>query len=190
MTQFLSDYKLIFLTLHILSMAIGLGGATISDILFFKFLRDYRVSKKEEEVLHIMKDIILAAIFIIALSGFALYVPRAEELNASPMFLVKAVATGVVIANGIALHLFIAPYLIHLNLRRQEKMTRGWQRLAFALGAVSVCSWYTAFFIAMLKEAMPFSFSFMLTLYLCLLFTAVATSQILEWHLAKKAAAR
>jgi len=184
---FLADYRLAFLTLHILSMAIGLGGATVSDLLFFKFLKDYRVSKKEEEVLHLLKDVILTVMLIIALSGLALYLPEASRLNASPMFLVKVIATVILIINGIALHVYIAPHLIHFNLRKKERLGRKWHRLAFALGAISVCSWYSVFLIAMLKSALPFGFSTMLTGYLLLLITSILISQLVEYSLTKRA---
>lgn len=185
--EFLTNYRLLFLTIHILSMAIGLGGATVSDILFFKFLKDNRVSKKEEEVLHILKDVILAAILCILISGLALYIPEMERLSASPLFLVKVIATTVVMVNGIALHMFIAPHLIHFNLRNEGQMGRGWQRLAFTLGSISVCSWYSAFLIAMLKEAIPWGFTPMLSLYLLLLASAIVGSQIMERMLSKRA---
>lgn len=184
---FLESHQTIFLTIHVLSMAIGLGGATVSDLLFFKFLKDYRVSKKEEEVLHLLKDVILTAMFIITLSGLALYLPQASTLNESPLFLVKMAISFILIANGIALHVFIAPHLIHLNLRQSECMGRAWHRLAFALGAISICSWYSVFLIAMLKEALPFGFSTVFSAYLGLLLLAIACSQLAESLLTKKA---
>lgn len=186
---FLEDYRLLFLTLHILSMAIGLGGATVSDILFFKFLKDYRISKKEVEVLHVLKNLILGIIVVIVLSGAALYFPEAARFNASPMFLVKAFATAVLVLNGIALHVFIAPHLIHLNLRTKHKMGRGWHRLAFALGSISIVSWYSVFLIAMLKSALPFTFEQMLGIYIAVLMIAITGSQVMEVLLTRRAIA-
>lgn len=183
----LADYRIVFLTLHVLSMAIGLGGATVADILFFKFLKDYHISKKEEEVLHLLKSVILTIMAVIAVTGVALYLPEAGRFNDSPMFLVKMLATGVLIVNGVALHVFVAPYLIRLDLRRDNSMGRGWHRLAFALGAISITSWYSVFLIAMLKRELPFTFPQMLGIYLGLLITAIAGSQVMEMFLRKKA---
>ena len=42
--RFFSQYKGIFVGLHLFGLVLGLGGATISDIMFFKFLRDFQVS--------------------------------------------------------------------------------------------------------------------------------------------------
>ncbi len=183
----LTAYRTPLLTLHVLSMAIGLGGATVSDVLFFRFLKDYKVSKKEEEVLHVLKNLILTVMFIITLSGAMLYLPESARFNASPMFLVKAIAAAVLLVNGIALHIFIAPYLMLLNLREHGKMGRNWHRLAFALGSISICSWYSVFLIAMLKTELPWGFATMLAVYLSLLTSAVVCSQIVEYILTKRA---
>lgn len=185
--EILTEYRLLFLTLHILSMAIGLGGATVSDVLFFRFLKDFRISKKEQETLHVLKNIILTAMIIITLTGLALYLPMSAKLNASPLFLLKAIATGVLLVNGIALHVFIAPHLIHLNLKDNSHMGAGWHRLAFALGSISICSWYSVFLIAMLKNEIPWGYSTMLTAYIVLLLVAVTISQIVRVLLKKKA---
>ena len=40
----LSVYRPLILILHILGVVLGLGGAIISDIFFFKFLRDFLIS--------------------------------------------------------------------------------------------------------------------------------------------------
>lgn len=185
--SFLAEAKPILLTIHILATAIGLGGATISDILFFRFLRDFKISSKEEEVLHVLKDVVLAAIFCITLSGILLYIPAHEVLNASPLFRLKALATGVLVLNGFALHAFVAPHLIHMNLRKKKKLGRFWYQLAFLLGSISVCSWYSVFFIAMLKNILPFSFGDALLLYGILLFVSIAIGQFFEYFLTKRA---
>ena len=186
MIQFVQDHYTIFIALHVLTVAIGIGGATVSDILFFKFLKDYRISKKEAEVLHVLKDVILTTIVLIALTGIVLFLAK-PELSGSGPFLVKSIATAVLIVNGICLHVFIAPHLIHLNLKGKQKMRRGWYRLAFALGAISVSSWYSVFLIASLKHVLPQDFLVLLGAYLCVLFSVILSSQIFEYVLRKKA---
>lgn len=187
MISFLAKYELGFLALHILGTALGLGGATISDILFFRFLKDYRISKKEAEVLHILKAVVLGALFIIILSGLALYLPRANEFNQSPQFLIKALGVLVLTLNGVALHALIAPRLIQINLRDHKRMGRNWHRFAFVLGAISVTSWYWVFAIAMFKSRLNYSFGSLLSVYLLLLVSGILGSQVFETLLSKKA---
>ena len=186
MIQFVQNHYAIFVTFHVLAMAIGLGGATVSDILFFKFLKDFRISKKETEVLHVLKDVILTAMLFIAITGILLVIAK-PELSRSGPFLVKAIAAAVLMVNGICLHAFVAPHLIHLDLKGKQKMSRGWHRLAFALGAISVCSWYSVFLIASLKQVLPQDFFVLLGIYLFVLIGGIAGSQLFELHIRKKA---
>lgn len=179
MRVFIEHYYTIFLAIHLLAMAVGIGGATVSDILFFKFLKDFRVSKKEAEVLHVLKDVILSAMAVIATSGVLLFMVK-PELGDSGPFLVKAIAATVLIVNGVCLHMFIAPHLIHLNLKGSKRMSRGWHRLAFALGAISFCSWYSVFLIASLKSVLPQDFMSLLFVYLAALMCAIVGSQVFE----------
>lgn len=185
--SFLGAHQLKFLTLHILGVALGLGGATISDILFFKFLKDFQISKKEEEVLHLMKNIILGALFLIIVSGIAVYLTDTAKYNASSDFMVKAIGVMVVTLNGILLHVYVAPHLIHLNLKKHKKMGRNWHRFAFALGAISIVSWYSVFLIAMLKSIITLSFWELLGAYITALILGIVGSQAMEMILCRKA---
>lgn len=179
MTEFVQQHYAIFIAIHVLAMAVGIGGATVSDILFFKFLKDDRISKKEEEVLHVLKDVILTTMFVITVSGIILFIGK-PTLGSSGPFLVKVIAATILIINGVGLHMFIAPHLIHFNMKGSKKMSRNWHRLAFAMGAISVCSWYSVFFIASLKTILPQDFSTLVTIYLAVLFISITGSQFLE----------
>lgn len=184
---FFGEHKLFVLTVHIIGTAVGLGGATVSDILFFRFLKDFKVSRKEKEVLDVLKSVIMAALGLIALSGVFLYLPDSARYNASPAFLAKASIVGVVTINGIALHVFVAPHLLRMNLKKETSLWSPWHITAFALGAISFVSWYSALLIAMLKTELPFSYrAFMGGYALCLL-CAVIGSQVIRVVLMKKA---
>jgi hypothetical protein len=188
MMNLLVQYRVLILTVHVLFMAIGVGGATVSDILFFRFLKDYRISQKEVEVLHVLKSVIMTVMMIIVFSGIALYLPSAERLAASPMFRVKTIASAILVLNGIGLHMLVAPRLIRFNLRGSN-LQRRWRKLAFALGSISITSWYSVFLIAMLKAELPWGFNTMLAGYSAVLLSAVAVSQVMEHFMTKKAQA-
>ena len=175
------------LTLHILAMAIGLGGATISDILFFRFLKDFRISKKEQEVLHILKNVILGSLIAVVVTGAGIYLSSTASYNASPAFAVKMIVVVVLAVNGGLLHAFVAPYLLHLNMEHHKKMGRKWHKLAFGLGGISFVSWYTAFGIAMMKRFLPQSFFILLGLYLLALILGVIASKLIEAYMTRRA---
>ncbi len=177
----------VWLTAHILGVCIGLGGATIADVLFFRFLKDFRISEKEADVMRSLSHIILGALIVILLSGAALYLSDTEKYNASPAFLAKMTIVVVLTVNGFFLHEYISPKLVHLSFTkhyRSEPRLRVLRHIAFALGAVSASSWYSAFFIAMLKSLMLHAtFFHILATYLFIVTCAVATSQIIAFRL-------
>lgn len=186
---FAETYKPLFLTAHILGTILGMGGATISDILFFRFLKDFRISNKEHEVLSVLKNVVMSALLLIIISGIFLFLSDPEGYRSNPAFVFKTLVVGIVTINGIALHLLVAPYLIHLNMRKKhQRMSRNWHHLAFALGGISFASWYTAFFTAMLKRYLEgWMVGDLLVAYLIVLAIGIGGSQVVERHLNKKA---
>lgn len=183
----LAEHKVFFLTAHILGTVLGLGGASIADILFFRFLKDYRISAKECDILGLLKGVILGALGLIIVSGIALYLTDMAYYNASGPFMTKMLIVGIITINGIALHTVVAPYLLRLDLKRHHKRYRSWRRMAFTLGGVSVCSWYSVFFIAMLKSVLPQDFTFLFGGYLVVLIITLFVSQLMERRLAARA---
>lgn len=189
LTFLLAEQHLLIKIFHIFGVTLGLGGATISDIFFFKFLKDFRISKEEAGVLRVFSQIIWFALAVIVLSGLGLYLSHMEELNQSPKFLVKMLIVGVVIINGALLNLLISPKLIKISFAekydRQAGGLRRLRRLAFALGAVSFISWYFAFVLGML-HSLSVNFWPLLSVYLLFLTAALIISQLTERVLAKR----
>lgn len=179
---FLESLFLPLLVTHVFAAAIGIGGITVTDILFLRFLQDLRISKKEEEVMVTMGQLILTATAILIVTGLGLYIPKAEILHTSAPFLLKMSITLVLTVNGLLLHAIITPRLITMGRLRDTgkpvAAQRHWHQWAFCMGAVSVVSWYAVFLIASLKAHLFYSFWILLAMYLVVLTIAVAVSQI------------
>lgn len=175
------------LMIHLLGFALGVGGATITDVLFYRFLKDFKITKEEDNILRIMSQVIWFGLFLSILSGIGLYLPEVAELNESSKFLVKAVIVGIITINGAFLNLFISPKLIDMSFRNDDKMknivhvknTDRLRKTAFALGAVSLVSWYSAFILGVL-DSVPLPFISLLSLYIIIVAIAVIISQIAE----------
>lgn len=173
--------------LHLLGFALGVGGATIADILFYRFLKDFKISPEEDRILKIMSQIIWAGLFILILSGIGLYLPEMEALNASSKFLLKVVVVAVITVNGSLLNLIIAPRLVDMSFSKDSDIKSGLnivrlvklRRLAFMLGAISFVSWYSAFILGMTKS-IPLPFWQLLIIYIVILLGAIGISQIVE----------
>ena len=179
----LAEYKNLILIAHLLGFALGVGGATISDILFFNFLRNFKILDYEHKILNLMSQIVWVGLFIAIISGIGLYLPNTEALNQNPKFLVKVIVVAVITINGAFLNLLISPKLVDIKFKGKAIMHVGktiiLRRLAFALGGVSFISWYTAFVLGVLKTT-PYSFPELLGFYVGLLLLGVVGSQIFE----------
>lgn len=177
---FLNENRNFVLLFHILGIVLGLGAATLSNLFFFKFLKDWRISEKEAKVLHTFSKVIWVGLVILILSGLGLYLPHWDQLLKLPMFLTKMMVVGVILINGILLNTLISP-----NLTKIFSLPR-LRRLAFVLGPISVVSWYSAFILGMFRSV-SFSFIYIFGTYLILLAVAITAGQIVERVLARRA---
>lgn len=167
---------------HLFGFALGVGGATINDILFFKFLKDFRISEEENKILKTMSQIIWVGILIAVISGIGLYLPNADVLHTSSKFLVKVVVVLVIIVNGAFLNLVIAPSLTKMSFKDDglnTKKAHGLRKAAFVSGGISFVSWYSAFILGVL-DGVPLSFTNLFMVYLGLLSVVSVGALIVE----------
>lgn len=193
--EFFAAYGQLFLTLHLLGVILGLGGATIADTLFFRFLKDLRISSREAAVLDWISKVVTAALLLIFISGFALYLAEPERFQQSASFTFKMLVVVVLTINGLLLHHFVSPRLVKITFlpsthgaREQIQYLR---KAAFAMGSVSAVSWYSTFFIAMLKSLLPptVTLNILLGIYTAVLAIAVFSSQMIERWLDRRGSA-
>ena len=178
----LAEIKTLVLIGHLFGFALGVGGATVSDVLFFKFLKDFKITKPEHQILSIMSQVVWVGVVIAVITGIGLYLPEMEALNQSSKFLLKVVAVSVIIINGAALNLLVSPRLIKMSFSDslQVRRAHSFRKLAFALGAVSFISWYTAFILGAISS-IPLSFGILLIIYITLLISGIIGSQVVEY---------
>ncbi|MBI4132223.1 MAG: vitamin K epoxide reductase family protein [Candidatus Sungbacteria bacterium] len=187
--DFLEEMHGTVVLLHGLAAAVGVGAATVTDVLFFKFLKDLRISEEESDILRSVSQVIWLALAALLIAGLVLWLADAEELNASAKFLVKMIIVAVIIGNGALLNLWIAPRLIHISFGQRHVHIPGElrhaRRFAFALGAVSITSWYSAFILGSL-HGVEVGFWPLLGLYIGVVAAAVMVSQMADRSLAEQ----
>ena len=184
---FLAIMDIDFLTLfHILALIFGLGGATYSDLLLFHFLRDLKVNEKEAEIIEFMGKMVFVGVGLAAISGGLLFYTDPERYLASAKFQAKMVIFLVVFLNGVALHKYMLPRLLHVVFSKEHtsKASLTIRRRAFIFGAVSVVSWYSVFFLGFVKSTV-YSAQQILMVYVLLLALAIAGSLSVERFLEK-----
>ena len=187
MMEFLNNNQQTLTILHVFSMGLGLGATTVADFLFFRFLRDLKITQQEAEVLNTISKVIWVVLVLIIISGLGLYLPDAERLNDSSKFMVKLTVIGVILLNGVMLNTLIGPRLSvifgeEVNFTKSPRWVR---KLAFAGGAISMTSWYSVFILGSLRKQ-PYTYWEILGVYLILLLGAITISQVVEYTYGKK----
>ncbi len=181
--SFLLGQKDVIVGLHVLGMALGLGGATFADILFFRFLKDFVISEWEVGVLRMFSEVMWASLAIVILTGLGLFLSDTEGYLHSPKFLAKMAVVAVIVWNGAILNLFVTPRLLAIFSARgrenESTIIIRLRKISFALGGISFVSWYSAFILGLLRSS-PLGTIPILAIYILFLFVAVVLSQIFE----------
>ena len=178
----LTEYKSYVTLLHLFGFALGLGGATISDLLFLRFLKDFKITTNERDILKLMSQVVWVGLLIIVISGIGLFLTDVERFLDSAKFLTKMTVIAVIIINGAFLNLLITPKLLTIAWKTNGidvKKTSKMSDLAFALGAISVISWYAAFFLGSIKNV-PFSYTQLILAYVGMIIIGIVGSQIFK----------
>jgi len=92
----LIDYKPVIIILHALTAALGVGGALITDVFFFKFLKDYRIAGEEANTLNTFSQIIWVALTGLIMTGLLLFLTNIDGYLASSKFITKMLAVLVI----------------------------------------------------------------------------------------------
>lgn len=188
LVSLLVEYKGVVVFFHALAAAVGVGATTVTDVLFFKFLKDFKISHSEKSIMDTMSHIIWVALGILIITGIGLYFPAADRLLDSSKFLVKLVAVSVITLNGLLLNFIISPWLTKLDFQDthpEKGEPRLFRKLSFASGAISISSWYIVFLLGSLRS-IPLSFRAGLLIYIGVVFGAVFLSQLYEGKMVQK----
>jgi len=180
-------YTRVATIIHLLGVILGVGTATITDILFFKFIRDKHISSREAKLMDELSKIIWVALIILIVSGVALYVPNMERLDQSGKFLTKLIGILVLVLNGLMLSYIIRPKLTKIDFSNNHMSRFGLSHIvnrrmriwATICGAVSISSWYYIFVLGALR-GITFPLQTGIFIYGIILIIAIIGSLIFE----------
>jgi hypothetical protein len=159
--------------LHILGVALGVGGATVSDFLFFRSLRDRKISPDEFALLQATSRIVMVGIVLLVFSGVGLLWLRyvgVGTLPSSGTFYAKMTMVLVIVVNGIVFHRFAFPILrraVGHDLSQTPEFYDNLSRLS-VIGAISIVSWYGSMILGGLRM-MVFPYSVVMAVYVFVL---------------------
>lgn len=175
------------LTFHLLGMIFGLGGTFILDILIFHFLRNFKINTQEAVIMHLISQLIVIGLFLLIVTGAAIYLTDVENYSNSSRFLMKMTAVFVLTINGLFLNFYMMPKIKKLSMVKEDiEHDQNLKRIAFAVGAVSIVSWFSAYLFAMVKDLSAFTYMEMLIPYLILLAGAVGGGQFTKNKMEKE----
>lgn len=135
-------------TLHVIGAAIGLGGATMSDLLFFRAIKDRLISTDQFHLLQSAATCVSGGLVLVVVTGLPLLLMNPEML-AQPRVQAKLTAVLVLIVNGFILHFALLRFLerhVDRHLEPEDLERRHW--LFAGSGATSIVSWYTPLVLA------------------------------------------
>lgn len=180
------DLSNFFYILHTIGVALGIGGATTSDFLFFRSLRDKKISADEFALLNTASKVVIIGLAIIVFSGSGILVSQylsSGSLPANDQFYAKMTVVFVILLNGAVFHKLIFPRLfanIDKPLDKSADFAGSIWIFAFA-GSVSVVSWYSALLLGAAR-GIAFPYLFLMTFYVFLIFLATIISYLILRH--------
>jgi len=175
----------LFLTLfHIIGVAIGVGGATVSDVLFFRALKDKRISVDELGLLHTLGMMVWVGLIVLIASGLGFvtlqYVMSGtSSYIVSAWFQAKMTIIAILFTNAFVMHLYVFPFMKgNLGATLTHKKVAPHFALLAGTGVVSITSWYSALVLGVTR-GLDFSYGLIINLYLVILVFGVMVAYTL-----------
>lgn len=165
--------KLIWTVLHLIGVAIGMGGAFFGDFLFFHAMKNGVISRPEFRMLRLSSTFVWIGVGILFISGGGLFLFNPEGYLQSSKFISKMFIVGLIAVNGLVFH------VVHLKVLRgltgvtlaSSKVFRSGSIGMFISGAISVASWLFVLVLGSLRS-LPYTVSEILLVYGCVLVVA------------------
>ncbi|MFT5359939.1 MAG: putative membrane protein [Candidatus Paceibacteria bacterium] len=177
----LVEYQNFLAIFHALMVSLGIGGALITDIFFFKFLKDYRIAKEESEVLKTFYQIMWVALTGIIVTGLLLFLSDITYYSTSQTFIARALIVLIIGLGGGLLNLVVFPKIQEITFGGEHTHRAGelsrLRKTAFAVGSVSIVSWVVLFILGSVAE-LPYSAKESLGVYVVVLILSVLVSQV------------
>jgi|AntRauTorcE11897_2_1112592.scaffolds.fasta_scaffold00062_25 hypothetical protein len=184
------DLHIILVTLHAIGFAFGVGGATSSDLVFLRSIKNGSVSRDEYNLIKTLSTVVWTSVALLVVSGVALMALQQYEIGEVPRyqwswFQLKVLAFFFIVVNGLVFHFGVFPVVRRSIGKsfRSNKMKRRYPLFAIT-GAVSIVSWYGAFLlVAFGRILIDYSFFTLLAGYIAAIcFGAVGAYSVIKLY--------
>ncbi|MEX0931745.1 MAG: hypothetical protein WDZ88_03265 [Candidatus Paceibacterota bacterium] len=160
------DLHTFFIIIHLFGVAIGAGGAFMTDIIFLSSLKDYIFSKTEIRIIKLMSVAVWTGLILLISSGLGLFLLDTEKYIASDKFILKMIIVAMLTINGALFHFKLFPILRSLEGEKTKDSPRfkAYRLFFVATGAFSIVSWTFAIILGALRS-IPVSLTLGVTVY-------------------------
>lgn len=190
-TPLLLEWREALVALHLLGFALGIGGATVADLVFFRFMKDFYISESERDIIRLLSQALWVGLFVVVISAIGLYLPA--QSGQVPYFWPEMALLAVIAAIDATFSLVVMPRLVVAATNHRTlcvSQVASLRRFAFALGSVSFVTWYAAF-TAVLRGETGLNSATFFAWYVAAMVGALVLSQLVErrYHEAAPSAA-
>lgn len=171
---------------HIVGVALGAGGAAVTDATFLRTVWDGRLAATELRLIEVISRVVVTGLLVLIATGAILVYthPGYFSLDAgNGLFLMKITIVTILTINGIVFHKRILPLLKrHEGQRLNSDEVRRNLPLLAVTGGISGISWYSALALGVLMQVVVWPYLLLLNIYLLLVLGAVLTGYVgLYW---------
>lgn len=184
MIELLIQTKPIIIFLHALAAAIAIGATITTDVLFFNFLKDFHISKKEKEVFETISSLLWMALAALIVTGILIFFTDTARYMASSKFIVKMILVVIVTVNGLVLNWFVTPHMGELSFDKktdEKNQMTFMRRVSFASGGLSISTWLIIFLLGSVPS-IPFSIGQAMLMYFGVILMVIAGSQLFDYR--------
>lgn len=176
----------LLLIVHLVGFVLGLGAATVSDVLFMTALKDEVIDEKEETLLKRASLVIWAGIALIVISGFWMFWLNREYLAGNARHLMHTTLGLIVIANGFWVNFWILPRLAGSSRQKEQDASQlpvylKYRSIGFISGAISFSTWWLTLALGLGRriDFPDWTYLQMLLVYLLIEVVAIAGATVL-----------
>lgn len=178
------DSKTIFLILHLFGVALGAGGAFVTDAMYFMIVKDRVVTKSEIRFLQLGSRIVWVGIILLVISGVLLFALNVDRYLDSTKFIAKMVIVAVLIINGLIFHFWHLPFIKSALGKKLSNANQNFKQRSvwlYVSGAVSVTSWLATVILGGLR-AVPLSSLAIVGIYGAVLIVAMCIALLMRYR--------
>lgn len=189
--EFTYSHRDLFRWIFVLAVWGGTLITTFHAGTFIKFLKDFRISKREERRLTMFSQVAWVALGFAFFAGLGLVLTdQWREIVDSTSFIVMIFVMGMLIVYEVIANMIVAPWLINLNFEEglsEEELTRHafYRKTAFSFIGVGVVSWYSLLLLTTF-DWFSYSSSKIFLIYVGLIIASVICALYLELIISKK----